>query len=100
MNHRSSLIVRGSGAPAFDRAMQKSGFDLRVLSMLLYTASRDKERSPSLGNATWERKISLKVCEVLGSACSVRDTCEHPNIEAEGITQFLQSSAIQNFHST
>ena len=67
--------------------------------MLLYTASRDKE-SPGLGSSTWERKISLKVCEVLGSACNVRDTCEHQNIKAEGMTQFLKSSAIQNFHST
>lgn len=175
--YRSSLIARGSGAPTFVRAMQKSGFDLRVLRMLLYTASGNKERSPGLGSPTRERKIlcctrmqvcvtnnadffdepaflilctpiesifvlfpnqflgtkiyialslldtfshfhstdklycnllklilisqvSLKVREVLGSACSVRDTCKHQNIKAEGITQFLKSSAIQNFHST
>ena len=47
--YRSSLIARGSGAPTFVRAMQKSGFDLRVLRMLLYTASGNKQRSPGLG---------------------------------------------------
>ena len=52
MIYRSSLIARGSGAHTFVRAMQKSGFDLRVLRMLLYTASGNKERSPGLGSPT------------------------------------------------
>lgn len=64
--YRSSLIARGSGAPTFVRAMQKSGFDLRVLRMLLYTASGNKERSPGLGSPTRERKIlcctRMQVC--------------------------------------
>ena len=64
--YRSSLIARGSGAPTFVRAMQKSGFDLRVLRMLLYTASGNKERSPGLGSPTQERKIlcctRMQVC--------------------------------------
>lgn len=53
LSYKGTESEKGSGAPALDRAMQKPGFDVRVLSMLLYACTASaclcgmKKRVPS-----------------------------------------------------